>query len=111
MQGETMPGRLGMTAGAVARAAADVAGRAERAGASWTAVPPFAATAAGAGFAGHGARLAAAVEAMRARGVLLAGRLAGYAPGVAAQFAEFGERDDVTGTRLTAVPRPGEVDR
>lgn len=107
MTGETMPGELGMTDAAVARAAADVAARADRTAADWAAVPPFAPGAVGTAFAARGERLAAAVEAMRARGLVLGGRLGGYAPGVAAQFAEFGRRDDATGMHLTAISRIG----
>lgn len=98
-----------MSGDAVAGAAAGVSGKAAAGGARWAAVPGFGVMAAGAGFADRGARLEAAVEAMRARGLRAHGELAEYAPGVAAQFGALGAADEVSGLGLGRIGVPDGV--
>lgn len=91
-----------MSGDRVARVAADVSGRAADGDGRWAAVPGFAPIAAGAAFVDRGARLEAAVEAMRGRGRRAHGELGGYAPAVAGQF---GALADVDGAARDAVGR------
>ncbi|MFD5869250.1 hypothetical protein ACFWGD_11680 [Corynebacterium sp. NPDC060344] len=85
-----------MSGDRVARVAAEVSGRAGDGDGRWAGVPGFSPVAAGAAFADRGARLEAAVEAMRGRGRRAHGELAQYAPGVAAQFGALGDADAVS---------------
>lgn len=87
---------LRMSGDRVARVAAEVAGRAGDGEGRWAGVPGFAPMAAGAAFADRGARLEAAVEAMRGRGRRAHGELAGYAPGVASQFGALADVDSAS---------------
>ena len=93
-----------MSGDRVAGVAAEVTGRAVAGEGSWAAVPGFRPVAAGAAFLDRGARLEAAVEAMRGRGRRAHDGLSDYAPAVAAQFAAL---DGVDSASRDAVARIG----
>ncbi|WJY99056.1 hypothetical protein CHAN_02125 [Corynebacterium hansenii] len=80
----------------VVRVASEVTGRAGDGDGRWVAVPGFRPFAAGLAFFDRGARLEAAVEAMRGRGRRAHGELAEYAPAVAAQFAALEDADSAS---------------
>lgn len=89
-----------LPAGAGDRLARQVAGHAERGAAAWAGVPGFAPGAAGAGFGARGARIAAAVERLRDRGRINAGRLAEYPEGVRRQLDQLAVVDAGAASRL-----------
>ncbi|MBV7294708.1 hypothetical protein KRX51_02085 [Corynebacterium sp. TAE3-ERU12] len=84
---------LYISAPAVRRIATELSNRGDRHAALWRAVPPLRPSATGAGFAGHGARLAAGIDRLRERGYINSTRMAEHGPAVADQCGQCARTD------------------